>query len=541
MIVLITGYLDVMLRSILFIGMALGVGGVVFRYVVLGPAMRESHGLFDLSLRRCASIMAVGALLVAGCQFCSLVNTPWSLIDDDGNWPLRLFLSTQFAHFGITHALLALLFGVVALYVRSVPRSRGGWLVAAILGALTMASGGPLTHSASRLSNSTVLMIFTVLHQLPSVIWIGGAVHLTVQWRLLRNHPARDRLWPIVLARFSPLATFAVAWLAIAGTYLAFQYIQSVRGLVGTAYGTMLLTKIALMLCALCLALFNLRSILQWKATRDLRLILTRTPVLVDAEATLGICILMAAGAFTGQPPAVDLLPEQATPVEVVQVFAPKVPQFTMPPLKEMLATSTTVFDNYNLPRPLEKLQSDFNHNISGLFVLAAGLGALIYRSTGVRWARHWPLVFVPLGAVLFLVGEPTVWPMGTENFITTLASPEVLIHRLAGILAMTLGIFEWRAIGAGALPGTKSRFVFPGICLIGGAILLSHSHSIFANKYTFLIEVSHNAIAILAVLAGITSLLELRLTHSDSRLPGAIWPVCLSLIGVILIFYRET
>ena len=383
-------------------------------------------------------------------------------------------------------------------------------------------------------------MIITVLHQLPSMIWIGGAVHLAAQWRLLRNHPEQDRIWPLILTRFSPLAAFAVAWLIVAGVYLGFQYIQGLRGLVGTAYGTMLLTKIALMLAALCLAIFNLRTILQWKATKDLRLILTRTPVLIDAEAAIGICILMAAGAFTGQPPAVDVTLEQASPAEVVHVFAPKIPQLTMPPYQEMLATSTLTFEIYKLPRPLERIQSDYNHNTSGVFVLLGGLGALLYRGARVRWARHWPLFFVPLGLFVFVVGEPTIWPMGPENPFTTLLSPEVVVHRISGVLAAMLGIFEWRVIN-GSLAGTRWRFVFPAVCMIGGAFLLSHSHSIFATKYTFLIEVSHNVLAILAVLAGIASWLELRLPRADKRIPGAIWPVCISLIGVILVFYRET
>jgi len=55
--------------------------------------------------------------------------------------------------------------------------------------------------------------------------------------------------------------------------------------------------------------------------------ILRRAPVLVETEAMIGLCIMMATAAFTSQPPAVDLQPERASPSEVAHVFAPKAPR----------------------------------------------------------------------------------------------------------------------------------------------------------------------------------------------------------------------
>ncbi len=50
-------------------------------------------------------------------------------------------------------------------------------------------------------------------------------------------------------------------------------------------------------------------------------------------------------------------------------------------------------------------------------------------------------------------------------------------------------------------------------------ALLLTHSHSVFALKWAYLIEVSHNAIGILAVLAGAGGWLELRMAAERAAL----------------------
>jgi len=301
----------------------------------------------------------------------------------------------------------------------------------------------------------------------------------------------------------------------------------------------MLLTKVALMLAALCLAAGNLDAVRRWNATGGTVAMLSRVPFLLEAEAAIGLCVLMAAAAFTSQPPAVDVLESRASAAEVAHVFAPKRPRLTMPPLREVLASSRRTLDLYSAPSELEKVQSNFNHNTSGVFVLLAGVGALAFAG-GVRAARHWPLVLVLLGGFVLLIAEPTVWPLGPEPFWATLAAPEVLVHRLSALLVIGLGLFEWR-VRAGGLARTNGRYVFPLLGFAGGALLLTHSHSVFATKWAFLIEVSHNVLGVLAVLTCVARWLELRLPGRAGRLAGAAWPVCLLLTGAVLIFYRET
>lgn len=534
--ILLSGFLDVAFRALVFVGLALGIGGIVFRYFVLKPSHAEEQ-----SSRRTATLIAVGALIVAASQLLALLTSVATLASGARGWCIAAFASTTFARAGIVHAALALCLGLVALRLRRGPTSEADWTAAAVLGAMVLVAGAWLTHGASRLELAGALMTVTVVHQLAAAIWVGGTMHLVAQWRLLRGSPGGKQAWPRILARFSPMALGAVGVLVAAGLALSLIYVGDLDGLLGTAYGTMLLTKIALMGAMLLLGGVNNLTIRHWRQFRDPAELRRRLPVFVEVEAGIGVIILMAAAALTGQPPAVDIPTQQATPAEVLHVFAPKWPQFTPPPHAEMLATASSSLDPFALPSTVSKVQSDFNHNVSGALVILVGLGAFLSRATRWRWTRNWPLLFLPLAAFLLIIGEPNGWPLGPEPFWSTLLAPEVLTHRLATLIVAVLGLIVWR-VEVGGLAATRWRYVFPLLSWVGGALLLTHSHSVLAVKWAFLIEVSHNAIGIFAVFAGAGAWLEMHLPgRREGRIAGVLWPVFLTLVGVVLLFYRET
>jgi copper resistance protein D len=59
--------------------------------------------------------------------------------------------------------------------------------------------------------------------------------------------------------------------------------------------------------------------------------------------------------------------------------------------------------------------------------------------------------------------------------------------------------------------------------------------------KEALLAEMSHTPIALLGVSAGCSRWLELRLPRSRMTLiAGYLWPLCLALVGLILLNYRE-
>jgi putative copper resistance protein D len=190
---------------------------------------------------------------------------------------------------------------------------------------------------------------------------------------------------------------------------------------------------------------------------------------------------------------------------------------------------------------PAEKAWSEYNHHWAGIIVLSVGLLALLAQAGKVSWARNWPLLFLALSVFLFLRSDPEVWPLGPNGFWVTFADPEVLLHRIFAGLVIALAVFEWR-VQTGRVASSKVRLVFPMLVAVSGALLLTHSHSLGNIKEEVLAELSHIPLAILAVVAGWSRWLELRLpTENHTRAWVArLWPVCITLIGVLLLNYRE-
>ena len=108
-------------------------------------------------------------------------------------------------------------------------------------------------------------------------------------------------------------------------------------------------------------------------------------------------------------------------------------------------------------------------------------------------------------------------------------------------MLVIALAVFEWR-VQTGRVASDRGRLVFPVLIAVSGALLLTHSHSLGNLKEEVLAELSHIPLAILAVTAGWSRWLELRLpTENQTRsVMARLWPLCIALIGVVLLNYRE-
>src|SRR5690242_7542206 len=202
---LLAGFLDVLLRGFGTVGLSAAVGGLVYVRVVLRP-WATPGALIVAARERALALIARGAVIVAVAEaLLLLVVHPWALADESGRWPLREFLTTEFAMAGLVRVGLA---GLLLGAVRSLRRGRDGaghWALALAAGALLMVNAAWLAHAVSRLHGRASLMIVTVLHQLGAVIWVGGVIHLVgfaTLWRRAGG-PAVEPLGARVLARFS--------------------------------------------------------------------------------------------------------------------------------------------------------------------------------------------------------------------------------------------------------------------------------------------------------------------------------------------------
>jgi copper resistance protein D len=411
---------------------------------------------------------------------------------------------------------------------------------------LLLGSSTTLSHAASRVDYRPFLVLVTVAHHLGTAAWIGAMPYLLVAVGKTENG---EDAWRIA-RRFTVLAITGVLLLTFGGAGMAWAYVGSASAFYGTAYGLMLVAKILLFLLILLLGAGNFLLIRRVHA-RSASL-LTRLRRFSEVEIALGFTTILVAASLTSQPPAIDLAQDRLTGHEIVERFQWRWPSFKTPSVEQLtpptpieIAVQKAIFSAGSSSDANDRAWSEYNHNWSGLIVLAAGVVALLARLPKQRWAANWPLLFIGLSIFLILRADSENWPLGPRPFWASFSAPDVLEHRLYALLITVFAIFEW-GIETGRLRWQKASLVFPTLCAVGGALLMTHSHALGNIREEMFAEMSHTPIALLGVIAGSSRWLELRLpdqpnTRGPAWFAAWIWPICLILVGLLLVNYRES
>jgi putative copper resistance protein D len=534
------GYLSIIVHGLGNAAQAGALGAVLFQLLLarpLGPAIGAAGPAIASTAARigggCALGLAVCTFLELAMQAAMLVGTV------EISLPVALGATSSLA-------MQAKILAALALAGMQRRRDANAIILLALGGAILVAAT-LTTHAAARLHDRGALLVVSALHQLGAAIWIGG-----LPCFLLALRQADDAArWRLIGARYSRMSMAGVGAIVFSGIGLSLSYIGSWQGLYGAAYGVMVGAKIAMLLMLLGLGAGNFLLIARLR--RDPATPITRLRRFTEVEIGIGLTIFFAAASLTSVPPAIDIPAEQASWQEIAARNAPAWPRLSTPShdalalpalqakldAEERHAQAFVPGGGQLPPRNAADIAwSEYNHAWSGIFVGLIGLLALAERC-GLRAARHWPLVFLGLAGFLLLRSDPEVWPMGHEGFWESLRDVEVLQHRLAALLVALFGIFEWR-VRAGGLAGGWAAYVFPMVCVLGGALLLAHSHAISDVKEALLIEISHTPLALAGIVAGWARWLELRLDGPGQRIAGWVWPVALLVVGLSLLGYRE-
>jgi len=336
MLLTLHDFFSSLLRGTGLLGLALAVGGVVWGLAVLRAPWSGDPPL--RAARRCLDIVGLGAVALGLVRAAALLLESYVLSATLGRPVLAALLATPHFTAGIAHAALALALALTVVRLRAKPRAVVGWAVAGVLAALIVMSGAWLSHAAGRLEHRAPLMMLTVAHQLGAAVWVGGLVQLGALWRLARRDAGSASAWPTLARRFSGLAAAAVGVLLLSALPLTWTYAGSWRGLVGTGYGSLVVTKAALLVAVLALAFVTRRAVRASDGFGAGSALRERVPRLAEAETIVLVIVLFAAASLSAQPPAVDQpVADTATVAEIVQVFRPKVPSLHAPSLEAML------------------------------------------------------------------------------------------------------------------------------------------------------------------------------------------------------------
>jgi|HubBroStandDraft_1064217.scaffolds.fasta_scaffold00009_107 putative copper resistance protein D len=540
-------YLSVIVHGLTIVAQSMALGGVLFLVFLARPfaaELGEEGAAIRTATRQIALWSMVALILSEGATLALQGSVLAGTIDLD----LYGVLGAEFARFSLVKIAAAAVLAVMLA-------GRGDRVPAPLLLAglaVVLAAATGTTHAAARLEDRVPLMLVEALHQLGAAIWIGGIPCFVMA--LGRCHDGIA--WRRVGKRFSQMSMAGVACILVSGITMSVLYVGAWDGFYGTAYGVMVGAKITMFLSLLALGGMNFLLVERLRA--DPGTPVTRLKRFAEIEIGVGFTLFFAAASLTSSPPAVDLTRDRVSWAEIVERNRPVWPRLAspdhadlaIPALQSKLDAQAAEQAKTPLPAFVEGAGylpprnafdiawSEYNHHWAGLFVLAIAALALLNQA-GLRWARHWPLVFLGLAVFLFLRSDPEVWPLGDIGFFESLYDVEVVQHRFFVVLVVIFAVFEWR-VRAGGLGRSRANLVFPLVCAVGGAALLTHQHAIANVKDQLLIELTHTPLALAALAAGWARWLELRLDPPGSRIAGWVWPVCFLVVGLLLLSYRE-
>jgi putative copper resistance protein D len=550
----LANFIDDFLGGLILISYALVVGSLFWSAFIL-KVWSDRPAVSSAIIRRALSVMLFGAISLAAMQGAKLVIKGLVLWGVLGELPMADYLGTVQFQAGLARFVLSLGIFWLSSQLLIDPDNRKQWNGLALLCVPLVIAGAWLVHAVGRFENREPLMLITLLHQLAAAIWFGGVAQLLALWRLGYQEEEARQFWPPAIVRFGLMGMTSVVLLLLTGLPLAINYVASWKGLFGTGYGSLVITKVFLLFVALGFALINHRAGKRWRDQQESGPLKRKVPYYIEAEAFILVGILFIAATLSSQPPSEDIAnnPELTANVsEVGEMFTPRLPKIASPSHEELIAGEAgRVAVVKKVPSVAATEWSDYNHNISGIFLTVRGLMAMLsyIPSPAFRWARYWPIGFVGLSIFLFFRSDAETWPLGPIGFWeSTFSNGEVFQHRIATLLAFVLGVMEIRARTRTDSP--KLRYMFPILCAFGGILLLTHAHAEFELKSEYIIQATHTTMGLLAVIMAAGRWLELRLAPAEGQsdgsvinegtIAGLIAIFSMFLIGNIMMFYRE-
>ncbi|GJL68879.1 MAG: hypothetical protein NPIRA06_15140 [Nitrospirales bacterium] len=195
---------------------------------------------------------------------------------------------------------------------------------------------------------------------------------------------------------------------------------------------------------------------------------------------------------------------------------------------------------------------SEFNHALVGVGVILVGLSEWqrVMGWQALMWFR-WLLPSSLIGSGIFLLiwSDHLAWPIGSWTLAETLSGkdPEMLQHKIFGILAMAVGLVEG-FLRAGKLSHMFWRSLLPGFALVGGLMLFRHMHGLHPSGHD--IQTHHNIMGTLALAGGIAWFAGEFMPRSQAALQTTsrvkfgfkiLWALLVITIGMQLLFYSES
>ena len=197
--------------------------------------------------------------------------------------------------------------------------------------------------------------------------------------------------------------------------------------------------------------------------------------------------------------------------------------------------------------RLADKRESEFNHHLSGFFVICAGLFLLAERKLQKRWplVRYaWSACFLATGIFVLIFSDTEIWPFGDQTpWYAISHNLEVLQHKVFAVILLALVLVEFRRV-RGQLRSMWAAWFFPVVGATGALLLLFHAHSgdmdaPHAMETMEHIQMQHRWFAATGLGIAITNGLA-EVPQKWQQIFKIVWPSLLIVLGVLLMAYTE-
>jgi putative copper resistance protein D len=294
--------LVVVSRGLFLASILSGFGTALFAVALLKPVMQD----LDAKARRLVEgrVRSVMQLSLAAAL---LFGLAWLVLEAEGMSGAstlaetlaampEVLLQTSFGRVLILQG-LTITAALAAAVIRWPSRLTVGFAGLAVL----LESG----HSHGFAMGDNGLLLSEGLHLLASGAWLGALLPLLI---VVRDAPLAAA--ESAASRFATLGTIAVTVLAGSALYQGFVLSGGLKGLTGTAYGAVLITKAALFALLLALAAVNRWRLTPALAGQDGEAARETLALSVAAETVIGLLVVIAASELSTLEPGMHTVGE---------------------------------------------------------------------------------------------------------------------------------------------------------------------------------------------------------------------------------------
>ena len=238
-----TAVIHGVLQFLQYAALLLVVGLVWFRAVIVGE-----NRVPDRAITRVQRVQILAGM-VAVVALVALAPASGALQSESGPGAILTFDAWSPASVGKEwlSALVGILGIAAALALRERPR------LAAAAGLVAICAPALVGHSRAVVP-AWLVTITDVLHLVAGALWLGGLVGLALTLPLITR---RGTVAAEIVTRFSTLAAASLAALAVSGVLMGWRILGSWDNLLNSTYGTLLMTKIALVVAVAVMAAGN--------------------------------------------------------------------------------------------------------------------------------------------------------------------------------------------------------------------------------------------------------------------------------------------